>query len=214
MSSAEAPKVPVYSSNDLKSTTDDALAPHLTTLPQPYRFTQDNTMLNVRLLLGYSAVAIAGFTFYADRMLKWEATRSPWILAAVASYFILNSLLTYWIWAVEAGEVFRGKRKSGETIVIRSSVKKHSPLYKLKVQYTSPAGKVIQEKEIETSFTKWFAADGTFHIQPLRDWLASEIEVLRLAANEIQKKTGGVASHVAVQEADHGEGGKGGQKRK
>lgn len=73
-------------------------------------------MLNVRLVLGYAAVAIAGFTFYADRMLKWEATRSPWILAAVASYFILNSLLTYWIWAVEAGEVFRGKRKSGETV--------------------------------------------------------------------------------------------------
>jgi hypothetical protein len=67
-------------------------------------------------LVGYSAVAIAGFTFYADRTLGWEATKSPWIIAAVAIYFILNTFLTYWIWAVEAGEVYSGKRKTGETV--------------------------------------------------------------------------------------------------
>ncbi|KAE8322820.1 signal peptidase complex subunit 2 [Aspergillus sergii] len=184
MASAEAHKVPVYSVNDLKSTTDDALAPHLTTLPQPYAFTQDHTKTNVRFLLGYSAVVIAAFTFYADRKLGWEATQSTWVIAAVVSYFILNTLLTYWIWAVEAGEVFRGKRKSGEAITIRSSGKKHSPLYKLRVQYTSSANKVLEEKEIETSFTTWFSADGTFHPEPLKKWLASEIQVLRLAAKE------------------------------
>ncbi|PYH97811.1 signal peptidase complex component [Aspergillus ellipticus CBS 707.79] len=201
MASAEVQKVPVYSVNDLKSTTDDALAPYLGTLPQPYTFSQDHTKTNVHLLLGYTAVAIAGFTFYADRQLKWEATRSPWIIAAVLTYFTLNSFLTYWIWGVEAGEVFRGKRKSGETISIRSSVQKHSPLYKLRIQYKSASNKVLQEKEIETSFTKWFAGDGTFHPEPLRKWLSGEIEVLRLAAKDTEKKTGGVASVVGVQEA-------------
>jgi hypothetical protein len=101
---------------DLKSTSDDALLPYLTNLPAPYAFTPDNSKTNIRFLLGYSAVAIAGFTFYADRILGWEATTSPWIIAAVVSYFILNSILTYWVWAVEAGEVYRGKRKTGETV--------------------------------------------------------------------------------------------------
>lgn len=101
---------------DLKSTSDDALLPYLTSLPAPYAFAADNTKTNIRFVLGYSAVAIAGFTFYADRKLGWEATSSPWIIAAVASYFILNSALTFWIWAVEAGEVFSGKRKTGETV--------------------------------------------------------------------------------------------------
>lgn len=136
-------KVPVYSTNgplsrstlysnntnesrtiDLKSTSDDALLPYLTNLPAPYAFTPDHSKTNIRFLLGYSAVAIAGFTFYADRILGWEATTSPWIIAAVVSYFILNSILTYWVWAVEAGEVYRGKRKTGETVcyfVLRSS---------------------------------------------------------------------------------------------
>jgi hypothetical protein len=70
----------------------------------------------VRFIVGYTAVAIAAATFYLDRQLGWEAVEAPWVKAAVVSYFILNSILTYWIWAVEAGEVFRGSRKSGETV--------------------------------------------------------------------------------------------------
>lgn len=92
------------------------MIPYLTNLPAPYTFTPNHTKSNVRFALGYSAVAISAFTFYADRTLGWEATTSPWIIAAVVSYFILNSALTYWIWGVEAGEVFYGTRKSGETV--------------------------------------------------------------------------------------------------
>ena len=103
-------------SADLKTTTDDAVVAYLTTLPDPYKFTQNHLKSNVHFALGYSGVAIAGFTFYADRKLGWEATRSPWIIAAVVSYFILNSLLTIWVWAVEAGEIFQGKTKTGETV--------------------------------------------------------------------------------------------------
>ena len=101
---------------DLKTNSDDALQPYLTTLPAPYTFVVDHTKTNVRFVLGYSAVAIAAFTFYADRKLHWEATTSPWIIVAVVVYFILNSALTYWVWGVEAGEVFSGKRKTGETV--------------------------------------------------------------------------------------------------
>ncbi|KAL2831771.1 microsomal signal peptidase 25 kDa subunit-domain-containing protein [Aspergillus cavernicola] len=206
MASADAPKVPVYSPNDLKSTTDDALAPYLSTLPQPYTFKQDHTKTNVRFLVGYSAVAIAAFTFYADRKLGWEATQSAWVISAVVAYFVLNSLLTYWIWAVEASEVFRGKRGSGELISIRSSVKKHTPLYKLHIQYKSASGSVLEEKEIEAPFTAWFSANGMFHAEPLRSWLAREVEALRLAARETDKKTGGIASVVGVEETENKEG--------
>ncbi|KAA8648482.1 hypothetical protein EYZ11_002001 [Aspergillus tanneri] len=214
MASAPTVKVPVYSGNDLKSTTDDSLAPYLTTLPRPYTFTQDHSKTNIRFLLGYSAVSIAAFTFYADRKLGWEATKSPWVIAAVSSYFILNTLLTYWIWAVEAGEVFRGKRQSGEMISIRSSTKKFSPLYKLSIQYKSSSNKVLQEKEIETSFTTWFAADGTFHPKPLQKWISGEIEVLRLAAKELEKKTGNVGDSTEVQEIERNQDNKSANKKR
>ncbi|KAJ9484826.1 hypothetical protein VN97_g8541 [Penicillium thymicola] len=167
-------KVPVYSTNDLKSTSDDALLPYLTNLPAPYAFTPDYSKTNIRFLLGYSAVAIAAFTFYADRTLGWEATTSPWIIAAVGTYFVLNSILTYWIWAVEAGEVYSGKRKTGETISVSSSAKKFSKLYKLHVTYKSATGKVLQDKRCEAPFTTWFSADGVFHPEPFRRWVASQ----------------------------------------
>ncbi|KAJ5625521.1 Signal peptidase complex subunit 2 [Penicillium lagena] len=193
-------KVPVYSTNDLKSTSDDALLPYLSTLPAPYAFAADYTKSNIRFALGYSAVAIAAFTFYADRKLGWEATTSPWIITAVGTYFVLNSLLTFWIWRVEAGEVFAGKRKTGETISISSSAKKFSSQYKLHILYKSASGQVIQEKRCEAPFTTWFSADGVFHPGPFRRWLAGEIDVLRLAAKENEKKTGGVSGLVGKQD--------------
>ncbi|KAJ6085001.1 hypothetical protein N7499_004630 [Penicillium canescens] len=166
-------KVPVYSTNDLKSTSDDALLPYLTNLPAPYAFTPDHSKTNIRFLLGYSALQ-----------------PPPWIIAAVVSYFILNSILTYWVWAVEAGEVYRGKRKTGETISVSSSSKKFSSLYKLHVSYKSASGKVLQEKRCEAPYTTWFSADGVFHPEPFRNWLAGEIDILRLAAKENEKKSG------------------------
>jgi hypothetical protein len=92
-------------------------------------------------------------------------------------------------------------------------VKKHTPLYRLQVQYKSASGSVLEEKEIEAPFTAWFAGDGTFHPEPLRKWLAKEIEVLRLAAGETEKRTGGVASVVGVEEAES-KGSKGAKKRR
>lgn len=68
------------------------------------------------------------------------------------------------------------------------------------IQYKSPkTNTVLEDKHLESSFTKWFSADGTFHPEPLREWLASEVEVLRLAAKETEKRTGGVSGLVGVE---------------
>lgn len=98
---------------DLKNATDDALAPYLSTLPKPYAFQQSHALTNIRLALGYAAVAIAAATFYTDWKLGWDATKS-YTMAACVLYFILNSFLTYHIWKVEAGRVFVGTREGGQ----------------------------------------------------------------------------------------------------
>lgn len=104
-------KISPHSLNDLKNTTDDALANYLRGL----HFTQDNTKLDVRLALGYVSVIIAAATFAADYKLGWEATKT-WTAVAVVAYGLLNGAFTYWMWAVEKGVVFegvKGKRKVG-----------------------------------------------------------------------------------------------------
>ena len=76
----------------------------------------DNNKADVKLLVGYLAVIIAGATFVADYKLGWEATKG-WTAVAVAAYAILNGFFTYWLWFVEAGLVFEGS-KDGKKVCL------------------------------------------------------------------------------------------------
>jgi hypothetical protein len=87
-------------------------------------------------------------------------------------------------------------------------------VYKLKVKYTSPSCKTLQEREIEAPFTLWFSSDGVFHPEPFRRWLASEIEILSVAAKETAKKTGDISSHVGIDEEFTDAKSKGGKGKK
>ena len=80
------------------------------------QFKQDRRRGDVRLLLGYSAVAIAAVLFYFDWKLGWEVTK-PYTAPAVAAYFVLNAAFTYWIWAVEKGCIYEGTGKHGEKVL-------------------------------------------------------------------------------------------------
>ncbi|KAK4945256.1 signal peptidase complex subunit spc2 [Elasticomyces elasticus] len=181
--SSPAQKVSLYSVNDLKNATDDAIAPYLTSLPKPYTFKQQHYTTNVRLILGYTAVTIAGILFYADWKLGWDATKAYTAPACIA-YFVLNGALTYWIWAVEAGTIFVGTREGGQKLTLKSSSQKYKPLYKLKVAYEAPSGKKWENKEVEGSFTQWFNTHGYLQKKELQAWLAENIEVLGVARSE------------------------------
>jgi len=94
---------------DLKNTTDDALPNYLHSL----RFKQVHTQTDIRLALGYAAVAIAGALFAFDWKFGWEASK-PYTAPAVAAYLILNSAFSYWLWFVEKGVVYEGEGKTGK----------------------------------------------------------------------------------------------------
>lgn len=149
--------------------------------------------MDVRLGLGYSAVAISGVTFYADYKLGWDATKS-WTLWAVIAYFILNGALTYWIWGIEKGTVFTGQINNSLVrlnctpvisafvhrplqISMASSVSKHKPIYSLKVHCGRP-GRDIENLDLSAPFTRWFDSDGYFVPAPFQRWLASEIPLV------------------------------------
>ncbi|EEQ34784.1 signal peptidase complex subunit spc2 [Microsporum canis] len=176
--------VPVYSSTDLKNTSDDAITTYLTLgLPKPNRFVAINTKSDIRLILGYSAVTIAGVSFYFDYMKGWQFT-VPWMIYAVVAYFILNTAYTAWIWLVESGQVFEGTTSKGETLQISSLSKKFSPTYKLHVRHTSSSGNIVEEKTIEAPFARWFSADGTLQFEPFSEWLKREIKLVGASSLE------------------------------
>lgn len=167
-------KIAVHSLSDLKNTTDDALPNYLTSL----KFRQSHTQTDIRLFLGYSAVAIAGTLFYFDWKQGWDATKA-YTAPAVIAYFIINGIFSYWIWAVEKGVVFAGEGKTGK-IRICSSSKKHIPIYELTVTFTPPSS-VEQTLHIRAPFTHWFTSDGYFVAKPFQQWLASEVPIVGAA---------------------------------
>ncbi|KAL8695655.1 MAG: hypothetical protein Q9224_003258 [Gallowayella concinna] len=189
-----SPKISVYSLSDLKNTTDDALPNYLTSL----KFQQSHFLADVRLALGYSAVVIAGVTFYADYKLGWDATKY-WTFWAVLAYFILNGALTYWIWAVEKGKIFTGEINN-TLISIASSVTKHKPIYNLQVRYNEP-GKKPQVLKLSAPFTRWFDSDGYFVATPFQHWLATQIPVVGKADPQKVDKSAGVKGQDQVMEA-------------
>jgi hypothetical protein len=102
------------SSPDLKNTTDDALPNYLHSL----KFKQIHTQTDVRLVLGYSAVIIAGALFYFDWKFGWEASK-PYTAPAVVAYFLLNGAFSYWLWFVEKGVVYEGEGKTGKVRLLQ-----------------------------------------------------------------------------------------------
>jgi hypothetical protein len=170
-------KIAVHSLSDLKNTTDDALPNYL----QSLRFKQIHTQTDVRLALGWSAVAIAGALFYFDWKLGWEVTK-PYTLPAVVAYFVINTAFTYWIWFVEGGCIYEGEGKTGK-IRISTSTKKHTPVYECKVQFhpTPYRSNPSQTIKIKAPFTRWFTSDGYFIAKPFQQWLASEVPVVGAA---------------------------------
>ncbi|KAI7236894.1 hypothetical protein KC330_g3466 [Hortaea werneckii] len=165
-------KISPHSLPDLKNTTDDALGNYLRGL----NFQQDNSKLDTRLAIGYTSVLIAAATFVADYKLGWEATKG-WTAVAVVCYGILNAAFTYWMWGVEKGLVFEGK-KDGKHISLASKTKKHDPTYFLAVTVTDSATNTPVLKELQAPFTTWFTADGYFVAKPFQQWLATSSETV------------------------------------
>ncbi|OAP54043.1 hypothetical protein AYL99_11803 [Fonsecaea erecta] len=131
---------------------------------------------------------IAGVLFCTDWKLGRDATKA-YTGPACVTYFVLNGALACRIWAVEAGAVIVGVREGEQQITLRSSAKKHSTEYKIKVTYSAQSiGKKWEDKEITGNYMQWFNIHGYLqHKTPLA-WLNVNIDVLRNAQEEMTKK--------------------------
>lgn len=83
-------------------------------------------------------------------------------------------------------------------LTLSSSVKKHIPIYRLKVRYESPSGKKWEDKEVEGRFTQWFNDAGYLQHAELKKWLATNIEVIGSADPQSKKMAEEVTSDPSV----------------
>ncbi|KAI5795591.1 signal peptidase complex subunit 2 [Geopyxis carbonaria] len=166
-----AAKVNLHAISELKNTSDDAIAPYM----KKQGFTQSNLLTDVRLGLGLTACAIAGTTFYYDYTLGFEKTKEATLYAVVA-YFVLNTLLTGWMWLVEGNTVYVGQRGDIK-VTIASHNKKYTPVYELKIT-TTEVGKKPEVTEVKNLFAGWFDQQGYFVVKPFQAFLQNSIPVI------------------------------------
>ena len=96
---------------DLKTCTDDAIPIYLSSI----NFKQSYHHLDIRLTLGFTAVALAALTLLLDWKLGFEQTKA-YTAVIVLTYSALNVMLTYRIWVFERGLVYQGKINGQEVL--------------------------------------------------------------------------------------------------
>lgn len=78
-------------------------------------------------------------------------------------------------------------------------MKKHVPIYRLKVRYEAASGKKWEDKEIEGRFSQWFDEAGYLQQGELKKWLANNIEVVGMADPQSKKEVEPPSPDEAVQ---------------
>ncbi|KAK9467223.1 signal peptidase complex subunit 2 [Lipomyces arxii] len=153
------PKVNLNSIPDLKNATDDEIVKILETKG----FKQTFTLIDVRLAIGFLSVFVAAAVGGYDYYVGFEAAKY-YTTIGVATYFVLNTILTSWLMFVEKGTFYQGF-KSSHKISVKSFTKKYTPVYEIHV---SSKFKSIDAK---LQFTEYFNTDGEIVNQPLERWL-------------------------------------------
>ncbi|KIH91263.1 signal peptidase protein complex [Sporothrix brasiliensis 5110] len=166
-------KISVYNLADLKNTSDDAIPNYLNSL----RFVQSHRLTDVRLALGYGALAVAVACFLWDYKLGFDSTKYYSALAVLV-YMALNVALTYWSRYVEGATVYVGTSPSGETITIATSVEKYTPVYNVDITITSKSKAVAQKIAVSRPFSEWFDSAGSFIAAPFQAVLATAVPAI------------------------------------
>ncbi|KAK4131840.1 hypothetical protein BT67DRAFT_463981 [Trichocladium antarcticum] len=172
-------KISVYNLADLKNTTDDAIPNYLNSL----HFTQSHRLTDVRLALGYSALALAAACFAWDHHLGFAAT-THLTACAVALYTVLNGALTAWMLFAERGAVYEGSAPGpgaggqGERVRIATATpRRNVPVYEMVVEVVGRDGARTTAR-VSRGFAEWFDGAGRFVAAPFQEVLASAVPVI------------------------------------
>ncbi|KAM0789827.1 hypothetical protein ACM66B_006676 [Microbotryomycetes sp. NB124-2] len=104
----KAPRINTSSLADLKNTCDDAVKD---VFARPGSFTRSHLHEDVRLGLGWTAVAAAAGTAYYSYITPFHDSKF-WTGVGVTTYLFLSTLLTIYVMFVEQNVIFDGKRRT------------------------------------------------------------------------------------------------------
>ncbi|KAJ7202874.1 microsomal signal peptidase 25 kDa subunit-domain-containing protein [Mycena pura] len=188
-------KVNNLSATELKNACDDALKRYLS---RPELFKQIHQHTDVRLVLGWLGVFVAGATGLYGYKVEFEQSK-PVVWTGLILYLLLTFTQTLYSYFVEGDVVFVGKRKtfskrieteritlSSRTIPVSFS-QKHAPASTIPPQYalslsyvrSTSANKSLLAKgktQAQVPYTRFFDSEGTMDAEVFERWVGELVE--------------------------------------
>ena len=135
-------------------------------------YKQTFSLVDTKLIIGYSIGVVAGASFLLDKKFKHnDLVLYQQIL--VALYFILSGIFWWFRKFVEKGAVYTGKKANGDTIKVRTSYVDAEP----KCQITFINGdKKVFEPTLEIN--KVYTETGYLQIDLMYEWIKQQLETM------------------------------------
>lgn len=159
----------VYSIPELRQTLIDALPGVFSRL----EYTQSYSLIDTKLVFGYSIAVVAGISFLLDKKFEYgDVLLYQKILLGV--YTVLSVIYWYFITYVEKGINYVGVSKEGEKITVKSYFEDGEPIYRVKLRKNDGV-------ELSTALpvNKLFTEAGYLQSNIFYEWIDQQVKILR-----------------------------------
>ncbi len=133
-------------------------------------YTQSFILGDIRMAIGFTASIIAALYGYYDYQNGFIAAL-PYCRFAVPAFFILNTILTFWMFYVEGNIKYQGINKNGSKITISTEAPKYEPKYIVSIKIENKNGKAKNIKG-EIGMNGFFTPQGIVVKESFSEWIA------------------------------------------
>lgn len=167
----EFKKVSLHSVPALKSETDE----HLCTVFDTLGYTESFKLIDTKLMIGYSSVAVAGLMYYLEKQYKNDFTNAEYVFylqLLVALFFTLQFVWFLFSKFVEKSIKYTGVKKGKNIQVSTSTKSKTDPVYHIGISIDGG------EHKLAIPFKDIFFDDGFLSIEALKKEISQFFETI------------------------------------
>ncbi|CAD5229114.1 unnamed protein product [Bursaphelenchus okinawaensis] len=154
-----------WDGNTVKYTVDDSIRK---VIKEQYVWKEKHTLMDIRLLISFIAVAFAGIGLLYDYMHPYPASAHVCAFCSIA-YFVMISILQIYIMYIEKNIFYQGieKQKAGNrTWCFASEMHRYDDKYTLSVSFHQ--GNLSGSAEVTKSISQYLTEDGEILVSALK----------------------------------------------
>lgn len=157
-------KVSLYSVHALRTESDE----HLSEVFETLGFKESFTLIDTKLILGYSSVILSGLMYYLEKKFKNDFTNYEYVRylqILVVGFFVIQSILFLFSKFIEKNIKFKGyNKKTGKSVTVSTFTRsKYDPNYQIIINIDDI------ENKLSIPFNELFFDDGFLNFSEFKN---------------------------------------------